>query len=500
MIYLHLDQHSVPTTNNGQEGYNSRLNTLFASSPQIYRFCMQVMEELDFCEQQLEDILTGKKQAHNSSKVYAELKNEREKAKKLLISRTTAPGVTSAEKKNDLHRFMGRLGALSAKIGKAKVCSDFSLAALEALFPQSSLHHPHSLQEQSELAGQHQPTRGRMRGLRLGNKGREHKRRRRECDKGEADQGRSTRGLVFSRPAPVLNPEPRVMSNPSDSVTEHIEKHQLNLQHLGLVSSTGDSFYHSVWNLVLHYNIDVDANDVNQLRKLIVNHIKKHPRALFWKQTVFKNNGRLMNSFIITHSYPGTPVNDSEGIIVHSTADMLSAKMHIVHSSDTAKAPVTIISPANPLYSIHIGCQVRGGQSRHFVSLIPKPVLPVEANLHKISAEKKILDLLYSDSEISSASLKRLKSVDFDIGSINTSDIFQTMERLHAHYGRETETGVLVRQVIRKMNNVIAVQDAWNTNLLDVTEEVQTSSVNLFDISTGEVADLTQVIKMSFFK
>ena len=129
---------------------------------------------------------------------------------------------------------------------------------------------------------------------------------------------------------------------------------------------------------------------------------------------------------------------------------------------------------------------------------MPKPVLPVEANLHKISAEKKILDLLYFESEISSASLKRLKSVDFDIGSINTSEIMQTMEKLYAYYGRDTENGVLVRQVIRKINNVIAVQDAWNTNLLDVTEEVQTSSLELVDISTVEVVTLTQVLEMLF--
>ena len=43
-----------------------------------------------------------------------------------------------------------------------------------------------------------------------------------------------------------------------------------------------------------------------------------------------------------------------------------------------------------------------------------------------------------------------------------------------AYYWRETENGGLVRQVIRKMNIVNAVQDALNTNLLDVTEKVQT--------------------------
>ena len=37
----------IPTTNNGNEGENSRLNSLFATHPQLYRFVLQVIEELD---------------------------------------------------------------------------------------------------------------------------------------------------------------------------------------------------------------------------------------------------------------------------------------------------------------------------------------------------------------------------------------------------------------------------------------------------------------------
>ena len=97
---------------------------------------MQVMEELDSSEIKIEDILVGKKQMPRSA-IYEELKSERETAKQLLCERMNRDGRSAIEKKADLSRFMGRLGALSAKVSQAKVTSDHNTATLQAKYEES---------------------------------------------------------------------------------------------------------------------------------------------------------------------------------------------------------------------------------------------------------------------------------------------------------------------------------------------------------------------------
>ena len=89
-----------------------------------------------------------------------------------------------------------------------------------------------------------------------------------------------------------------------------------------------------------------------------------------------------------------------------------------------------------------------------------------------------------------------------DIGSIQSSNVLTTLNCLHAHYGRESDNGALVRRIIRKVNNVIASSTpAWNTscNILDISEipvfmeELPNQSLHISNISSLDVANITQV-------
>ena len=152
----------------------------------------------------------------------------------------------------------------------------------------------------------------------------------------------------------------------------------------------------------------------------------------------------------------------------------------------------------------------------HFVSLIQKSILPFASNLHKICAEKNLLHLLCMQENITSASLGRLKPNRHRGGAESApslvlfrpprsfQDILQTLDVMHLHYGRETDCAVLVRQIIRKINNVITTSDSWNTNCLDfsvfmdevpveavfitlstplTTREIENLSINVSDLS-----------------
>ena len=105
-----------------------------------------------------------------------------------------------------------------------------------------------------------------------------------------------------------------------DSLVVHIEEHNLQLEFYGHVAANGDCFYDSLMNLILHQNLDIDVTDAIDLRQKIVNSIKQHPNFKLWKECVFRNNGRLVQSFIARHSKTGC-FTDMEGIVVLSLSE-----------------------------------------------------------------------------------------------------------------------------------------------------------------------------------
>ena len=104
--------------------------TNFATHPQIYRFTLQVIDELDKVKNKLDDVLIGKHRKV-ANPLYVKLSVEREAAKKLLIERTSRANIHTADLESDLERYMGAMGAISAHVGMSKVISDYEDKDLE---------------------------------------------------------------------------------------------------------------------------------------------------------------------------------------------------------------------------------------------------------------------------------------------------------------------------------------------------------------------------------
>ena len=119
-----FDCQIIPTTNNGNESENARLNVLFATHPQFYRFALQVIEELDKTKNKLYDVLDGKLRK-GGKELFRELQAEREASKKILLERTANSNITEEEIIENLDRYMGSVGASAAKVANHKVSSDY---------------------------------------------------------------------------------------------------------------------------------------------------------------------------------------------------------------------------------------------------------------------------------------------------------------------------------------------------------------------------------------
>ena len=109
-----IDCQTVPTTNNGNEGENNRLSTIFSIHPQFYKFVLMVVEELQKTAEKVSDILDGVRRPKEGG-TYNRLKNEREAAKKLLLDRCDRPTATDDYIDEQLDHFMGKLGCCSAR-------------------------------------------------------------------------------------------------------------------------------------------------------------------------------------------------------------------------------------------------------------------------------------------------------------------------------------------------------------------------------------------------
>ena len=110
------DELFVPSTNNGNEGTNSKFSVIFGAHKQFYTFLLFSMEQFCDHEDLIEALLTGTAKPRKYPP-YEELKESREACKASLETGELTLDV-----------YMGTMGRLSAKIGKAKQASDYSEA------------------------------------------------------------------------------------------------------------------------------------------------------------------------------------------------------------------------------------------------------------------------------------------------------------------------------------------------------------------------------------
>ena len=274
---------------------------------------------------------------------------------------------------------------------------------------------------------------------------------------------------AFERPAYLSVPQGRL-----DSVSEHIERFDLQLEPYGFVRSNGDCFYDSLQNLIQYHNVTTTSSNVVELRKEIANHVKKHPDFRCWKEIVFKNNGRLVNSFINAHSKPGT-FTDQDGLIVLTAAHFLNVNLHVVSSSNNQQDPVTKFNSSS-LITFHLGyrqdCTDTGGKAGHYRSFVPKiPLtpLPIPENMRAVQIEQKILDMLTEDGQVVNMAISRLKSIDMDFGTLKTSGILPTLMKVKELYPADSQNGLDVRQLLHRYNRMILAEKRTDLRCMDIT-------------------------------
>ena len=491
----------IPTTNNGNESENARLNVLFATHPQLYRFVLQVIEELDKTKIKLLDILDGKIR-RKQKETYKELQVEREASKKILLERTDIPNISEAEIIENLDRYMGAIGASAAKIANQKVSSDY--VQEDFIFEdhidnggQVFTHNGNltilvSEQNTMTVSDHSQPGQSQVRG---GGRGRGRGR------------GRGGRGQ-----GPVLRGEPpkknarkelealsyiTLLSSQSseDSLYDHISKHDLKLKKHGYVPANGDCFYVSIYNLLelFQHPILVKVSDALELRRLIVSHIPNHPQFKTWLEMIWKSQMRKFKDFAENHMNHGV-FTDNYGIVLYTTINLLEVNINVVSSSNNEKNPITKFEcPAGSKLDFFLGyhqdtTDVGGVHARagHYESLrefepeeeeMPFNIRGDEAEevmkaetIKAMKAEEEILKMLGRNDFIVQGSISRLEALQVTADHLLQSELCSVlMAHVYPLHDSTSVAGKMVRKLLKKYETICKEVEGYNGDPLDIT-------------------------------
>ena len=496
----------IPTTNNGNESENARLNSLFATHPQLYRFVLQVIEELDKTKNKLNDILDGKIRK-KQKETYKELQVEREASKKILLERTDIPNISDEEVIENLDRYMGAIGASAAKVANHKVSSDYIQEDLiledhidnggQVFTHNGNLTILVSEQNTMVVSDDSQPGQSQVRG---GGRGR---------GRGRGRPGQGAQGRVFSRP--LLRGEPpkknttkalealSYITLPSSSVSsedslyDHISRHSLKLKKHGYVPANGDCFYVSIYNLLelFQHPILAKVSDALELRRLIISHIPKHPQFKMWLEMIWRSQMRKYKEFAENHMNHGV-FTDNYGIVLYTTINLLEVNINVVSSSNNEKNPITKFEcPAGSKLDFYLGyhqdtTDVGGVHARagHYESLREfepeeEEIIRGEAGdvtstradtIKAMKAEEEILKMLGKNEFIVEGSISRLQSLQVTADDLLHSDLCSVlMTHVYPLHNSTSVAGKMVRKLLKNYENICREVDGYDGDPLDIT-------------------------------
>ena len=371
----------VPTTNNGNEGQNRRFKENFGIHPKIWEFFLILDKELEVRNADIPLILFGS-QTPPEDENYHSLKVERE-----ITKANYEAGLLS------LDSYMGKMGALSIKAGKAKTNDDdedFAIPKKKTV-------------KKSNVAGPNRP----------GNRGRrpvfanrpQHTSSPEQSVTGIANNsacenvpdmpvlGSNVRiaitapaneNLPWPSPAGIVPPPPSLpstacrttksaappavsgpvrraplieisaVSKSNDSLIAHIAKNNLGLKQRPAIPGDGNCWYTAIVDLIRSLDM-IGPSTAHQLRLAVTNAIMSHPNKRQWIRSLFAGKARAFNKFVKEQSKDGVFV-DNWSIAVTVTAEVLDVQLHIVGTSNDEKTPVTTIGePAAGKKILHVG-------------------------------------------------------------------------------------------------------------------------------------------------
>ena len=377
----------VPSTNNGNEGQNRRFKENFGIHPKIWDFFLTLSLELESRSADIPLILLGSlipKQDEN----YHSLKVEREIAKA-----NYEAGLLS------LDTYMGKIGALSIKAGKAKTVDDDEDSSIPTMKPVKISNHSSKNRPGNRGRRQVFTSKPQSSDLFMSSGGTASA----SVDTSiisscwassmpvlgsnvrNSSAAPTSGNLPWPLPTGIVPPtsslpstasrttasaaptsvtagcsvrptvtELSAVSKSNDSLMRHIEKYKIGLKQRPAIPGDGNCWYNSCIDLIQLHNIAGFSN-AHQLRLAVTNLMKRHPNKRQWIRTLFAGKARGYNKFIIDQSKDGVFV-DNNGIAVLLTAEVLGLKIHLVGTSNDQKNPVTPIGDASDDQTVfHIG-------------------------------------------------------------------------------------------------------------------------------------------------
>ena len=358
----------VPATNNGQEGSNRRFKEDFGVHPSFWSFVLTMNDELERVEADIKSILFGIL-VPETNEMYQFLKEQRE------ISKANyEAGLIS------LDDYLGRVGALSLKVGKQKVASDDNEDNSRKGKATRSGPNDRIPNATSKPPLPSKPKGRKGRAPNILNKARPTQSNAipEECEPSSTEtegpnvqvnpissglpwpsrtgiQGRpvlpSSKSRTTSSAAPcppasaaaARPPTVNISTNlgSNNSLVNHIDKYGLGLRQRDPIAGDGNCWYASNVDLIKKFNIPAPTNH-EDLRKAVVKSMETHPQMRQWVQTIFRGKKRDYNRFLREQKEPGV-FTDNNGMAVIATADYLKVNYHLVGTSNTEQAPVSKI-------------------------------------------------------------------------------------------------------------------------------------------------------------
>ena len=392
----------VPSTNNGNEGQNRRLKENFGAHPKLWDFLLTLNDELECRSTDILQILLGSKLPPVDEN-YQSLKVEREIAKA-----NYEEGLLS------LDQYMGKIGSLSIKAGKAKVISDDlddpsstkakpvkkskrtavnkpgyrgrrpmllskpqSPVSVNLSVPSSNtpaIPVSTSVVSSSSLV----PSTSGMSSTSVVSSALEMPALGSnvqiatavpvlenipwpspvglsEASVVPATVSRTTAAAVLPAclpraPAPTPPSLSSVVSS-NDSLIRHIAKNNLGLKQRPPIAGDGNCWYLSNVDLIKLYGLKGPVHST-ELRLAVTNRLLEHPNKRQWIRSIFGGKVRSYNKFVKDQSRPGVFV-DKYGLAVLATSEVIGVTIHIVGTSNNRENPVTVIGDG--VKTIHIG-------------------------------------------------------------------------------------------------------------------------------------------------
>ena len=375
----------VPSTNNGNEGQNRRLKENFGTHPKLWDFLLTLNDELESRSTDIPLILLGSLIPPPNENYHA-LKVEREIAKA-----NYEAGLLS------LDQYIGKIGSLSIKAGKAKVMSDdfddntSTKAKLVKKSKRTAANKPGYrgrrpmllLKPQTPIVinsfsvpssdgpettvttsigasslGFDMPVLGSNVRIATATTGLDNipwpsPVGLTEAPGVPATASRTTATTTSCLPRAPATSRPDFSSvvSSNDSLIRHITKNNLGLKQRPAIAGDGNCWYLSIVDLVKLYGLKGPTDSI-QLRLAVTNRLLVHPNKRQWIRSIFGGKVRSYNKFVKEQSKPGVFV-DRDGLAVYVTSEVLGVTIHIVGTSNNAENPVTVMGDGEK--TIHVG-------------------------------------------------------------------------------------------------------------------------------------------------